>query len=226
MSELLRGTPLAKAIRQKLKERISGHVETPGLAAILVGDDPASHLYVSLKERAAKQAGMYFERIEFPADITQGKLIKAVKKLNERDDIHGILVQLPLPNQNEDAVIAAINPKKDVDGFHKESLKALEKGDRSLIPPVALAVMRLVQASQQPLQNKTAVVLSNHEIFASPIIELMKEAGVSASYLNPNSSSLASKTRAADIIVIALGRAGFLTPHMVEPGAIVIDVGT
>jgi methylenetetrahydrofolate dehydrogenase (NADP+)/methenyltetrahydrofolate cyclohydrolase len=226
MSEIIQGSRLALAIRKKVEDRVQGLSQTPGLAAILVGDDPASHLYVSLKERAAKEAGIYFERIEYPKSVLQGKLLKDIRKLNKRDDIHGILVQLPLPNQDENAVVGAIDSKKDVDGFHKESLRHLFRSEPGLVPPVALAILKLIEATRQPLQGKTAIIIGNHKIFAEPIIHLMKELGIEASFTKRNGSALSAKTRAADIVVVAIGEAAFLTKDMVKEGGIVIDVGT
>lgn len=227
MTEILNGNVLAKNIREKAATRISHLPHPPGLAVLLVGDNPASHLYVGLKERAAKDVGIYIEKFLFDADVSTEELIATVEKLNARDDIHGILVQLPLPGgQDTDAVVAAIDFRKDVDGFHAENLKRLHTPVPNLVPPVSLAIMRLLQATRAPLQNKNAVIVSNSEIFAEPIIELMKEAGVAGTFVSRDMPNLSAITRAADIVVIAVGQAGFLTKDMVKPAATVIDVGT
>jgi len=226
MSEIIRGRRLAKSIRGKVAKRIDKLDHPPGLAAILVGDDPASKLYVGLKEKAAKEVGIYFERIEFKANVLEGKLIKEIKKLNARDDIHGILVQLPLPNQNEDKVINEIKWSKDVDGFHRKSLKRLNQGKPSLVSPVALAIMRLVQETHQPLTGKNALVIANHEVFAEPLIKLFADVGVAAGYIPPTESMIETKTRAADILVVAVGIPDFLTNENTKEGGIIIDVGT
>ncbi|MCH8049373.1 bifunctional 5,10-methylenetetrahydrofolate dehydrogenase/5,10-methenyltetrahydrofolate cyclohydrolase [Patescibacteria group bacterium] len=226
MAEILSGRLLAENIRAKAKARIQKLAQPPGLAAILVGPDPASHLYVSLKEEAAKDIGIYFEKFVYPANVSQDDLIKKIKKLNTRDDIHGVLVQLPLPAQDEDKVVNAIDPIKDIDGFHPESRRRLQAGQPGLVPPVSLASMRLIQASHQPLKDKSAVIISNNPIFAEPLIELMKETGITAQFLPSTESALAAKTRAADIIVVAVGQPDFITKDMVKEGAIVIDIGT
>ncbi len=226
MTEILNGRVLANNIREKAATRIHKLPHPPGLAVILVGDDPASHLYVGLKENAAKEVGIYIEKYEFAADTKDDVLISKIDELNARHDIHGILVQLPLPGQSVDKIIGAIDFKKDVDGFHVENRKLLLENKANLVPPIALAVMRMLQASHTPLQNKHAVIIGNSTIFAEPIIELMKEAGVEAQFLARNSTSLAAKSRAADIIVVAVGEAGFLQRDMVKAGAVVIDVGT
>ncbi|MBI1907943.1 bifunctional 5,10-methylenetetrahydrofolate dehydrogenase/5,10-methenyltetrahydrofolate cyclohydrolase [Candidatus Uhrbacteria bacterium] len=226
MTEILNGNVLAKNIREKAAQRIANLPHPPGLAVILVGDNPASHLYVGLKEQAAREVGIYIEKFLFASDAPEKEIIGTIKKLNKRDDIHGILVQLPLPTQNVDKVIAAIDYKKDVDGFHPENRKLLLANTPNLVPPVSLAVMRMLQASRLPLNGKSAVILGNSAIFAEPIIELMKEAGVEATFLPRTATALAAKTRAADILVVAVGAPNALTKDMVKEGAIVIDVGT
>jgi len=226
MSAILKGRLLAEQIRAKTKSNIEKLDQPPGLAAILVGDDPASHLYVDLKEKAAQEVGIYFEKFIYPAEADQKEIIKNIKELNLRDDINGILVQLPLPRQDEDAVIAAIDPDKDVDGFHTESRKRLQQQQPGLVPPVALAVMKLITASHQPLAEKHAVIICNNKIFAEPLIELMNENGILAEFLPTDTSALGAKIRAADIVVVAVGQLNFIKADVVKKGAIVIDVGT
>ncbi len=226
MTEILNGSVLAKTIRNKATKRVAGFEHPPGLAVILVGDNPASSLYVGLKEKAAKEVGIYVERHQYTNDATTEHIIEKINELNARKDINGILVQLPLPNQNTDAIISAIHPVKDIDGFHPENRKALLQNAPILVPPVALSIMRLVQASRQPVAGKHSVIVGNSEIFAEPIIELMREAGVSATFIKKGSAGIDAITRAADILVIAVGEAGYLTPDKVKDAAIVIDVGT
>ena len=227
MTEILNGNVLAKNIREKAAQRIAKLPHPPGLAVLLVGDNAASHLYVSLKEKAAKEVGIYIEKFLFAADVTTQELVDKITELNGRKDIHGVLVQLPLPgDQDTNAVVAAIDPNKYVDGFHPENRKALAADTPLLVPPVALAVMRMLQASRAPLAGKHAVIVGNSAIFSEPIVDLMREAGVLATFVESDASALAAKTRVADIIIIAVGQAGFLTRDMVKQGAIVIDVGT
>ncbi len=225
MSEPIHGKKLADAILEKVADKVSKMKKTPGMAAILVGGDPASKLYVKLKERAAKQIGIYFELHEFKENASEKEILTTVRELNKRNDIHGILVQLPLPSHNEDKIIDAIKPEKDVDGFHQKNRDRLANGKPSLVPPVALAVMKLIEATHQPVAGKHAVIMSNNPIFAEPILKLMEEVGVSGHYMHPDAEALDATTRSADIIVIAIGREQFLEKDMVKPGAIVIDVG-
>ncbi|MFA5946099.1 MAG: bifunctional 5,10-methylenetetrahydrofolate dehydrogenase/5,10-methenyltetrahydrofolate cyclohydrolase [Patescibacteria group bacterium] len=227
MTEILNGTILAKAIRTKAKKRVAGFQHPPGLAVILVGHDPASMLYVRLKEEAAKDVGIYVERHNLPEKTKTKALVALIDSLNKRKDIHGILVQLPLPaGLDTNEVINAIHPVKDIDGFHAENRKSLLANAPILVPPVALAIMRLLQATRHPLVNKSAVIVGNSEIFAEPLIELMREAGISATFAKKDTSALSAITRAADIIVVAVGKAGFLTKDMVKEAATIIDVGT
>lgn len=225
MSEPIHGRQLAEIIRGKAKERIDSMKEHPGLAAVLVGNDPASHLYVKLKEKAAREVGIYFELVKFRSTVKTKTLIQAIGELNKREDIHGILVQLPLPGQDEDAVIAAVDPDKDIDGFHADSQQRLENGEPGLVPPVALAVMKLITETRQPLPGKHAVIVSNNPIFAGPILELMKENRIEGGYVSPDDEAADAKIRAADIVVIAIGREQWLTKDKVKEGAILIDVG-
>lgn len=226
MTEILNGAVLANNIKRKTKTRIAKLKNPPGLAVILVGGNPASTLYVRLKEEAAKDVGIYVEKITYPDSVGTSELIEKIESLNARPDIHGILVQLPLPNQDTDTVISAIHPAKDVDGFHPANRKALLDNAPVLVPPVALAIMRLIQATRRTLSHLTGVIIGNSEIFAEPIIELLHESGVPATFVTRDTPALAAVTRAADIVVVAVGEAGFLKPDMVKEAAIVIDVGT
>ncbi|MCR4312008.1 MAG: bifunctional 5,10-methylenetetrahydrofolate dehydrogenase/5,10-methenyltetrahydrofolate cyclohydrolase [Candidatus Uhrbacteria bacterium] len=226
MTEILNGNVLAKTIKEKAKKRVAKMKFPPGLAVLLVGDNPASHLYVRLKEEAAKEVGIYVEKHAYPEDATDAELIAKIEALNKRNDINGILVQLPLPTQDADAIISAIHYLKDVDGFHPENRRLLLANTPNLVPPVSLAIMRLLQATRRPLKNKTAVILGNSKIFAEPLIELLRDAGVTATFVMRETDGMAAIARAADIIVVAIGEKAFLTPDMVKQSAIVIDVGT
>ncbi len=228
MTEILNGTVLAKAIREKAKQRLENVEHPPGLAVLLAGDNSASHLYVRLKEEAAREVGIYVEKHVFGEDAKTRTLQEKIRVLNKRPDINGILVQLPLPvGIDTDKVINTIDPKKDIDGFHPENRKALLANTPLLVPPVSLAIMRLIQATRQPLKNKTAVILGNSEIFAEPLMELLRDAGVSnASFITRDTPGYNDICRVADIVIVAVGQAGFLTRSMIKDSAIVIDVGT
>jgi methylenetetrahydrofolate dehydrogenase (NADP+) / methenyltetrahydrofolate cyclohydrolase len=191
MTEILNGKILAKTIRDKARIKVEALNHPPGLAVILVGENPASQLYVGLKETAAKEVGIYVERFEFEANATTEEILECMHKLNARKEINGILLQLPLPGgQDTDAIIAAIEPTKDIDGFHAENRRRLQASNPILVPPTALSVMRLLQATRLPLNGKTAVIVGNSPIFAEPIIELMREAGITATFVAKNTEAL------------------------------------
>lgn len=224
---LIDGRELARKIKDAVKQEIAKSGLTPGLSVILVGANSASHLYVALKERAAREAGIRFEKYLFFAAESEDKVILKIKDLNARPDIHAILVQLPLPApMSEDRVIAAIDPAKDVDGFHPENLKLLHKHAAPVVPGVSLGILRLIQSTGLPLRGKRAVILANSTVFAEPLEVLFHEKEVNAlSIIRPTQDEARQWTRDADIIVIAVGQAGFLQASMVKDGAIVIDVG-
>lgn len=224
MAQILNGRAISGRIRDKVKIMVNQSPIKPGMAAILVGEDPASHLYVSLKENASKEAGIHFEKILFPSETAPAILIEQIHSLNARADIHGILVQLPLPNhQNPDAVIAAIDPNKDIDGFHPESLRRLEMGEPGLVSPVALGVMKILEESHE--HPSRAIIISS-PIFARPLVALLKERGIESEVVDATDPELMHKTKIADLLIVAAGRPQLVKEAMIRPGAIVIDVGT
>ena len=230
MALILDGRALAARIREKIKTRVASLPSQPGLAVILVGNDPASHLYVSLKQQACEEAGISFELTLYPSNTSQEDLITKIEKLNQREDIHGVLVQLPLPSQNADQVIASINPLKDVDGFHPENLKRLREGKPAIASAVALGVMKLIDEATPPFQGGArgglhAVIVSS-PLFAAPLQILLKEHAIDSVVVQAESTDLAEHVQEADILIVAEGIPGLITDTMVKPGATVIDVGT
>lgn len=209
------GRAIAADIRLAIAAKIARLGLRPGLGVVLVGDDPASRLYVTLKEKACLEVGIFFERRDFPADAPQDAILEAVRAFNRRDDIDAILVQLPLPSQiDTDAVIAAIDPAKDVDGFHPENLKAYLEGSGAA-PILVEAISLLLDAALAPAHG-LACVLANSAVFSAPVETMLERRG-----LGPTEDPMA-----ADVVVTALGKPGSLTGAMIKPGAIVIDVGT
>ncbi|MBI4592463.1 bifunctional 5,10-methylenetetrahydrofolate dehydrogenase/5,10-methenyltetrahydrofolate cyclohydrolase [Candidatus Uhrbacteria bacterium] len=222
MATILDGRALAARIREKIKTRVAALPSKPGLAVILVGNDPASHLYVSLKQQACEEAGILFELNLYPSNTSQEDLIAKIEELDQREDIHGILVQLPLPSQNADQVIASINPLKDVDGFHPENLKRLREGKPAIASAVALGVMKLIDEAKA---HGTACTVSS-PLFAAPLQILLKERGIISTVTQAENQDLAQRVQEADILIVAEGIPGLITGTMVKPGATVIDVGT
>lgn len=225
MSHLLDGRAIGARIREKVKARVAAMAVAPGLAVILVGDDPASHLYDALKKKACEEAGIRFELFLYPGDEPEQSLIAKIEELNARHDVTGILVQLPLPTQNADRVIAAIRPDKDVDGFHQENLKALREGRPGIVSALALGIMKLVDEAGQARQPRHVAIVGSN-LFAEPLRHLFAEQRADVERIDPTDPDLASKTKVADILVVAVGKPGLIVGPMVKPGAIVIDVGT
>lgn len=222
MAFILNGRQLAVRIREKIKTRAASLPSQPGLAVLLVGADPASHTYVGLKRAACEEAGIRFEQSLYFATEPEETLIKKIDELNKRNDIHGILVQLPLPTQDADRVIAAIDPLKDVDGFHPANLEALRRGEPGIASAVALGVMKLLDEAKA--HGHACIVSST--LFAAPLEILLKERGVTSTVVQPEDSNFVEQTRRADIIIVAKGIPGLIRGNMVKPGATVIDVGT
>lgn len=223
---LIDGTSLAKAIQEDVARQVKKLSRPPSLAVLLVGDDPASHLYVSMKKKRAETAGIHIELVKAAATTPTETLIQTIQAWNQRTDIDGILVQIPLPKGiDEDAVMAAIDPSKDVDGFHPDSVKALLAHEPSFVPPVHEGILRLIASTPLHLAGKTAVVIVNSQIFGDPLAHLLKATGLFVHPMKPNELE-AQTLRRADVIVIAVGRSKFLHAGMTKKDAVIVDVGT
>ncbi len=223
------GKAIAAALRSEIAEETAALKRqgiTPGLAVILVGDDPASQTYVRNKQKACAEVGFYGEQINLPATTTQEELLAVVKELNAREDIHGILCQLPLPRGlNDSAVIAAIDPAKDVDAFHAENVGHIMIGDQRFLPCTPAGVMELIHRSGITVEGKHCVVIGRSNIVGKPMAMLLLQENGTVTICHSRTRDLAAICRQADILVAAVGRAKFVTADMVKPGATVIDVG-
>jgi methylenetetrahydrofolate dehydrogenase (NADP+)/methenyltetrahydrofolate cyclohydrolase len=223
-AKIIDGKKIAAEIRDEIKKEIIKLGIKPGLAVILVGADPSSHLYVKLKERACAEVGIYFERHLFFATEPEEKIIKKIQELNDKPNVHGILVQLPLPvGYDENKIITSINPQKDVDGFHPENIKKLLTGRPEIMPPIFKGILKLIESTNTELINKKIAVLANSEIFAKPLAKIFENNQVAIAISPTKPTPI---TYDADIIITALGRPKFLTAEMIKEGAIIIDVGT
>ena len=232
---LISGREVAREIRAEVAERVREAREriglTPGLATVLVGEDPASHVYVNMKNRAAKEAGLHSRQITLPADTSQDELLGLVAGLNADPKIHGILVQLPLPSQVEEArVLEAIRPEKDVDGFHPVNVGLLASGGMTgPVPCTPRGVIELLLRTGHDPAGKHAVVVGRSKIVGRPMAALLlrKAPGGNATVTVAHSRTpdLGEITRGADILVVAIGRPALIRGDMVKPGAVVIDVG-
>ena len=218
---------MAIEIRQDIKKKISKLDTAPGLAVILVGNDPASHIYVGLKERACHAVGINFEKHLYFATEPQEKIISKIEGLNKREDIDGILVQLPLPaGFDANQVITAIDPTKDVDGFHQENIRCFMSDQPSIVSGLVTGVWRLIESTGQDISGMSAAVVAKSGLCADPIVKILANHGAKAEFINANTPNLTTKLANKDILVIAVGHANFITAKMVKPRAIVIDIGT
>ena len=222
-----------KALSAKIRNQILAETEelkasgiVPGLAVILVGDDQASQIYVRNKEKACTECGFYSEKHILPATATQDELLELIDTLNKNPKISGILCQLPLPEQiSEDAVIAAIDPKKDVDAFNTSNVGKIMTGDYDFLPCTPAGVMELLKEYNINAEGKQCVVVGRSNIVGKPMAMLLLHENGTVTICHSKTNNLTEICKSADILVAAVGRANFITPDMVKEGAVVIDVG-
>lgn len=226
---LLDGIAVARAIRDELRneaERLASQGRRPGLGVLLVGDDPASAVYVRNKTRACDELGLHHETVRLGADATTAEVARAVQAFNARADIHGILVQLPLPKQvDAEHILGLVAPAKDVDGFHAESIGRLVQKRPGFVACTPAGVMELLRRSGIAVAGKRAVVLGRSDIVGKPMALLLLHADATVTIAHSRTRDLESVTREADVLVVAIGRPGFVRVGHVKPGAVVIDVG-
>ncbi|MEZ2720994.1 bifunctional methylenetetrahydrofolate dehydrogenase/methenyltetrahydrofolate cyclohydrolase FolD [Paenalcaligenes hominis] len=228
-ARLIDGKALAQRVRSEVAERVTKLKDqgiTPGLTVVLVGDDPASHVYVRNKALACEQAGMNSNVIRLAADTTQADLLELITQLNHDTTVHGILVQLPLPaGLDEHAVIEAIDANKDVDGFHISNAGLLLTGKPLFRPCTPYGVMKMLEDEQVTLRGAEAVVVGASNIVGKPMALLLQAEGATVTLCNSKTKDLRAHTSRADILVVAVGRPHMITGDMIKPGATVIDVG-
>lgn len=228
-ARILDGNALSARLREALRERaaeLAAQGLRPGLAVILVGEDPASQVYVRNKVKACAAAGLHSEEYRYPADVAPREVFERIAALNADPKIHGILVQLPLPKRfDADAVLEAISPEKDVDGFHAENVGALMQGQPRFIPCTPYGVMQMLKSENVPLRGAEAVIVGRSNIVGKPMAMLLLGASATVTVCHSQTQDLAFHTRRADILVAAVGQAHMISGDMVKPGAVVIDVG-
>lgn len=228
-AQILDGKALAAEIRSEVKTQVAALAEkgvSTALAVILVGDDSASQVYVRNKIKACADTGIRSLEFRMPAETSQQQLLAKIAELNADESVDGILVQLPLPKQiNADAVIAAIDPAKDVDGFHVANAGALVTGKQGFVPCTPFGVMRLIEKSGVNPRGKSAVIVGRSNIVGKPMALLLLAADATVTVAHSRTPDLSAVTRNADILVAAVGRAKLIKADMVKPGAVVIDVG-
>jgi len=216
-AQIINGKKIADQILLNIKKQVAKLDTKPSLAAILVGDDPASKLYLKLKKEACEKVGIHFSSYLLDKDCSEEKILEVIKFLNNDPEINGIIIQLPLPKKfNKDKLIRAIKPEKDIDGFQPQT---------KVISPNILGIIELLKQTTVNLKNKKVIILSNSEIFSQPFKKLLPESKVE--YLNPKSAirNLKSELKQADVLIVAIGKPQFIKPNMVKKDSIIIDVG-
>ncbi|AJY77254.1 bifunctional methylenetetrahydrofolate dehydrogenase/methenyltetrahydrofolate cyclohydrolase FolD [Paenibacillus beijingensis] len=228
-AQLIKGKPISEQIRAEIQEETARLKESgivPGLAVVLVGEDPASKVYVGSKEKACHDMGFYSEVHRLPAETSERELLALIDKLNNLSTINGILVQLPLPRHiNEKAVIDAISVDKDVDGFHPVSVGNLVIGDDSLLPCTPAGVIEMIKRSGTDIAGKHAVVIGRSNIVGKPVSMLLLRENATVTICHSRTANMEAIASSADILVVAIGKAKAIDKRYVKPGAVVIDVG-
>jgi methylenetetrahydrofolate dehydrogenase (NADP+)/methenyltetrahydrofolate cyclohydrolase len=230
MSNVIDGRAVAQDVRDRVKREVEEFVSSggpqPGLATILVGDDPASQVYVRNKHEKSREAGMQSFNHVLPADVAQDDVADLIVQLNEDDSVHGILLQLPVPDHiDSDAMIALIDPLKDVDGLTPTSAGLLALGKPSMVPATPSGCMDLLRAADTPLEGAEAVVIGRSILVGKPMYQLLLAANATVTQCHSRTRDLAEHVRRADIVIAAVGVPKMITGDMVKPGATVIDVG-
>lgn len=227
--QLIDGKAVSASVRARVKqetEELKKQGVTPGLTVIIVGDDPASQVYVRNKEKACAEVGFYSEKYALPSSTTQQELNNLVQELNSRKEINGILCQLPLPGHlNDKEVIELIDPVKDVDAFHPVNVGRIMIGDYDLLPCTPAGIMELIRTTGIETKGKKAVVIGRSNIVGKPMAMLLLHADCTVEITHSKTQNLKEVTKTADILVAAIGKAKFVTADMVKDGAVVIDVG-
>jgi methylenetetrahydrofolate dehydrogenase (NADP+) / methenyltetrahydrofolate cyclohydrolase len=229
-AQLLEGAVVAEKIKQQVKVEIermlAEHDVRPCLATVLVGDDPASAVYVRNKIKGCEEIGILSEHHALPATTSQSELLELVNALNTREDVDGVLVQLPLPSQIEEiAIVEAVNPGKDVDGFHPQNVGKLAMGKPVFVPCTPAGIIELLEQNQIEIRGANACVVGRSQIVGRPMAQLLLQRDATVTICHSKTPDLAAVTRQADILVVAIGRAGMIGGHHIKPGAVVIDVG-
>ena len=229
-ASLLEGGPLAAEIKQEVKTEIEEMVRTdgvrPGLAAVRVGDDPASAVYVANKIKACEEVGIRSEQHALPESTTTAELLDLIASLNSRDDVDGILTQLPLPAEiDERAIIEALDPAKDVDGFHPVNVGNLALGRPTLVPCTPAGIIELLVHNDVEIRGARACVVGRSQIVGRPMAQLLLQRDATVTICHSRTRDLASVTREADLLIVAIGRTGMIRGEHIKPGATVVDVG-
>ena len=224
--KIIDGRGLADQMQAKMAEEVAAMTVKPGLVVIIVGENPASQTYVRNKEKTAEKIGLHSKVVRLAAEISEADLLAVIEEYNQAPEFHGILVQLPLPAHiNEEKVLLAISPAKDVDGFHPLNIGHLYSGEPGFIPCTPYGVMKMLEAYGVDPRGKKAVVIGRSNIVGKPMAQLLLMADATVTIAHSRTVDLPAVAREADILVVAIGRGHFVTADFIKPGAVVIDVG-
>ena len=225
-AKIIDGKQLSEKFLENIKKKVKDLDKKPGLAIIIVGDNPASQIYVGLKEKKSKELGFYCERHDLSEDISQQELLSKVDELNQKKEVHGIVVQLPLPKYiDEHLIIDSVLPHKDVDGFTPLSLGNLVNDNNMLVPATARACIELIKSTGVEVKGKNAVIVGRSKIVGKPVSLLLLQDHATVTICHSRTKDLAEHTKNADILVAAVGKPKLIKKDMVKKGAVVIDVG-
>jgi len=228
-AEIINGKDLSMELKQKMKSEVDALKNkglTPHLTVVLVGDNPASKSYVKGKEKAAAETGISSSLIELPSSTSEDELLQVIRELNQDETVHGILVQLPLPEQiREQQVIEAINPDKDVDGFHPRNIGKMMTGEDTFLPCTPYGIITMLKSKNIPIEGKHAVVIGRSNIVGKPVGQLLLNENATVTYCHSRTNNLKEVAKSGDILIAAIGKAHAITTDYVKDGAVVIDVG-
>ncbi|WP_163582708.1 bifunctional methylenetetrahydrofolate dehydrogenase/methenyltetrahydrofolate cyclohydrolase FolD [Gracilibacillus saliphilus] len=228
-AEVIYGSELAQSLRDEMKDEVTGLRDKgiiPGLTVVLIGDDPASKSYVRGKQKASDYVGVDSELMELPKSTTQEELLSLIDTLNKKDSVHGILVQLPLPAHiDEEVIIEAISPEKDVDGFHPISIGRMMTGKDTFYPCTPYGIIQMMKSKNISLEGKHAVVIGRSNIVGKPVGQLLLSENATVTYCHSRTKNMEQYIGSADILIVAVGKAHFINGDHIKEGAIVIDVG-
>lgn len=231
-ANILQGKEFAAIIKENARKKVLELKEkygtTPGLAVIIVGNNPASEVYVRNKHKSCEELGIYSKVVEMPENTSKDELLNKIDELNDAENIHGILVQLPLPDaiaKYESEILNRINPKKDVDGFHPTNVGKLSIGEDALVPCTPAGCVKMLELSNIDIEGKNAVIIGRSNIVGKPMFNLLLKKNATVTVCHSKTKNLSEITKQADILVAAIGKPKFVTADMVKEGAVVIDVG-
>lgn len=223
---IIDGKKLANELQEKMRQKVEKMAEKPGLLVILVGENPASQVYVKNKGIAARKIGICSETVNLPETVSEAELLDLIERYNQDENWHGILVQLPLPKHiSEEKVLQKISPAKDVDGFHPLSMGLHWSGKADMVPSTPAGIMEMLKAYNVEIAGKNAVVIGRSNIVGKPMAQMLLDCNATVTIAHSRTENLSDLTKTADILVVAIGKAKFVTADMVKNGAVVIDVG-